>query len=127
MKHTLSKTLIGLGIASLLVLAACSGPTFDPTGNYTGTGTSGGSSFPITATISSTSSANTWDLSITSSGGTFAGTCAHAPSGAEGNLSCTFDYASGTVVFAGTVTGNTYSGTFTDTGGAGGTFTLTRS
>ena len=117
-----------VGVVFVLTVSACSSAGFDPTGNYSGTASQGGSTFPTTASITSTSTANQWAFSITSGGGTDTGTCTHNPAGSAGNLTCTFNYSStGTVVFTGTLSNGTYAGTFTDTNAAGGTFTLTRS
>ena len=117
-------------VVLVVALTACSGPTFNASGSYSGTGSSGGTPFSLTATITATSTANQWDLSITSPSETDTGTCTHAPNGSAGNLTCTFTYTTGgpgTVVFAGTLTNNTWSGSYTDSNGPGGTFTLTRS
>ena len=120
--------MLAVGVLFVLVVAACSSATFDPTGTYTGTGTESGSTFAISATISSTSTANQWAIAFTTGGSTSTGSCTHNPSGTAGNLTCTFAYSStGTAVFTGTLSNNTYSGSFTDTNvPAGGTFTLTR-
>ncbi|HKI58108.1 MAG TPA: hypothetical protein VKA00_02680 [Trueperaceae bacterium] len=114
--------LSALAVVSVLILAACSGPVFDPTGTYTGTITG----VAVTLTVTSTSAANAWDLTLGYPGGTYAGGCTHDPGGAANNLHCTF--ASGTGVLDGTLNGNTYSGTYTDTASpaSSGTFSVTR-
>jgi len=116
-----------LSAGMLLVLAACSGVSFDPTGSYSGTVTTSGSAVPVSGTITNTSTANSWGFTLVSPGGPVSGTCTHDPAGSAGNLTCSFNYSGGTVTFNGTLANNTYAGSYTDTGGPGGSFTWTRS
>ncbi|HKI58109.1 MAG TPA: hypothetical protein VKA00_02685 [Trueperaceae bacterium] len=115
-----------LAVVSVLILAACSGPVFDPTGNYTGAISGSGSSVAVTTTIAATATQNTWDftLSVSGSPSPYTGTCTHDPSGPAGNLSCSF--ASGLGVLDGTLNGNAWTGDYLVSGSAAGTFSLTR-
>ena len=123
--RTISVGLSVLAAVSLFVLAACSGPVFDPAGNYAGTISAGGSSIAITTSITATSATNSWDFTISGSGFSYTGSCTHDPSGTAGNLSCSF--ASGTGVLDGTLNGNAWTGEYLVSGSAVGTFSFTRS
>ncbi|HKI59292.1 MAG TPA: hypothetical protein VKA00_08760 [Trueperaceae bacterium] len=119
-----------LGLATfavlLLALSACSGPVFDPTGNYAGTLSSGGSPVPVTTAITATSTPNTWDFSLSGGGTAFTGTCTHDTSVSAENLTCTLDVSGTILTFTGDLHNDTWSGTVTD-GMTPATFTVTRS
>ncbi|MEJ2667921.1 MAG: hypothetical protein P8Z81_12630 [Deinococcales bacterium] len=114
-------------VVFVLGLSSCSGVSFNALGNYSGSYDATGSiPVPITMAITATSTADQWNLSITTPSATDLGTCIHDPAGATGNLICTFTSSPDTIVFTGTLTNNTYTGTYTVSSGGGGTFTATR-
>lgn len=118
------------GVVFVLVVAACGGLAFYPVGNYAGdTVVTGNGTIPTTATITATSTtAGSWDFQLVMSPTTYTGSCLHTQGGSAGNLTCTGSgsstHLSGT--FTGDLTGNTWSGSFTDSAGETGWFSLTR-
>lgn len=114
-------------VVFVLGLSACSGGGFNPLGNYTGSFDPTGSiPVPISMDITASSTADQWTLGVTTPGATNSGTCIHDPAGTTGNLICTFTSTGATLTFIGTLTNNTYAGTYTLSTGGGGSFTETR-
>ena len=118
---------LAAGLLLMLTLAACSGPSFDPVGSYTGTAsTGGGGSVALTATVVSTGGGWSWTM-VAGGSNSYTGTCTHDTSVSDTNLTCTFTDGTITGSFTGNLQGNTWSGTFSDDSPESGTFTLTRS
>jgi len=80
----------------------------------------------MTATVTQTGTANTWDLSVTVGSTPYTGTCTHDTSVSAQNLTCTFNVGF-PVTFVGDLNGNAWSGTWSDPVPETGTFSLTRS
>ena len=118
---------LSVGVLSVLALAACSGPAFDPTGSYTGTASGSGGSTTLTATITSGSSSGSWSWTlVAASSTTYTGTCTHDTGVSANNLTCTFTDGTINGSFVGNLQGNTWSGTYSDDSPESGSFTLTR-
>jgi len=111
--------------ALVVALSACSGPLFDPVGNYTGTMAAGGAASPVTIVITEVSSTS-WDVALTTSS-TFVGTCTHDTSVSAKNLTCVVDDGGTPATLTGDLDGNTWSGTASESGTTFATFTVTRS
>lgn len=79
---------------------------------------------PLTATIASTSTPNSWGRQITFPGDTRAGACSHDKTVNAGDLKCSF--ATLVIVLDSTLVGNTWSGDVVQSGVSTGTFRSTR-
>jgi len=118
-----------MAVVSLFVLAACSGPLFDPAGTYVGTLTDGTTTANVSVVVTQASGSTTsWDVTLSGSGSSYTGTCTHDTSTSAEDLTCSLDIGGTPITMEGDVHNNTWSGTITQTGVTTTlTFTVTRS